>query len=190
MRQHRTAIIFTGAAALASFVAIGTGASAGAAPSYPTYGAAPNASSVTVAPTNAAHVATLATVHATKASVNGRTESILVNAKGLPLYYFAGDTAKQSKVSGALLHLWPALVATHPVGSGTPEKLAALQGANGHQVTYNGRFLYTFVDDTPGHVNGQGVSNFFVATPRLKSIAHSSVTAAVPTTSGSHGYGY
>ena len=102
--------------------------------------------------------------------MNGKTESILANAKGLPLYYFQGDTAKKSNVSGALLRLWPALVSAHPVGTGTPGKLTALQSANGHQVTYNGRFLYTFIDDTPGHVNGQGVSGFFVATPHLKSI--------------------
>ena len=108
-------------------------------------------------------------MHAATAAVNGKTESILENAKGLPLYYFQGDTAKKSSVSGGLLRLWPALVSAHPVGTGTPGKLTALQAANGHQVTYNGRFLYTFVDDTPGHVNGQGVSGFFVATPHLKS---------------------
>jgi predicted lipoprotein with Yx(FWY)xxD motif len=120
--------------------------------------------------------------------VNGKAQSILVNAKGLPLYYFQGDTAKQSKVSGVLLRLWPALVSAHPVGTGTPGKLTALQSANGHQVTYNGRFLYTFVDDTPGHVTGQGVSGFFVATPHLKSI--SGTTTAAASSSGSHGYGY
>ncbi len=190
MQIHRTAI-FSGALALGSFFAIGTGASAGAAPAYAPHGTGANAASATTArPTNVARVATVATVHATKAVVNGKTESILVNAKGLPLYYFGGDTAKKSNVSGVLLRLWPALVSAHPVGTGTPEKLSALASANGHQVTYNGRFLYTFVDDTPGHVNGQGVSGFFVATPHLKSINASSATVAVPASSGSHGYGY
>jgi predicted lipoprotein with Yx(FWY)xxD motif len=188
MRHHRSAI-FSGAIALASFFAIGTGASVGAAPSY---GAVAHASpATTVMPTNSPQgVANPATVHATTAAVNGKSQSILVDAKGLPLYYFQGDTAKKSDVSGKLLRLWPALVSAHPVGIGTPGKIAALQAANGHQVTYNGRFLYTFIDDTPGHVNGQGVSGFFVATPHLKSINGSSTTVAATASSGSHGYGY
>jgi predicted lipoprotein with Yx(FWY)xxD motif len=188
MLHHRTAI-FSGAIALASFFAIGTGASAGAAP---TYGAVANPSSVTTVrpPNNVARVGNPATVHATKAAVNGKAQSILVDAKGLPLYYFQGDTTKKSNVSGKLLRLWPALVSAHPVGTGTPGKLTALQAANGHQVTYNGRFLYTFIDDTPGQVNGQGVSGFFVATPHLKSSNGSTATVVAPTSSGSHGYGY
>jgi predicted lipoprotein with Yx(FWY)xxD motif len=132
----------------------------------------------------------LTTLHAATASVNGRSQSILVNAKGLPLYYFQGDTAKKSNVSGVLLRLWPALVSAHPVGTGTPGKLTALQSANGHQVTYNGRFLYTFIDDTPGQVTGQGVSGFFVATPHLKAINGSTTTAPPASSSASHGYGY
>jgi len=139
---------------------------------------------------NAAHLGTPATVHIATAAVNGKSQSILVDAKGLPLYYFQGDTAKKSNVGGKLLRLWPALVSAHPVGTGTPGKLTALQAANGHQVTYNGRFLYTFIDDTPNHVNGQGVSGFFVATPHLKSINGSTATAASPTGSASHGYSY
>jgi predicted lipoprotein with Yx(FWY)xxD motif len=188
MRHHRS-IIFSGAIALASFFAIGTGASAGAAP---TYGAGANPSSVTtVMPTvNVPRVGNPATVHATTAAVNGRSQSILVDAKGLPLYYFQGDTAKKSNVSGKLIRLWPALVSAHPVGTGTPGKLTALQAANGHQVAYNGRFLYTFIDDTPEHVNGQGVSGFFVATPHLKSINGSTATSTSATATGSHGYGY
>jgi predicted lipoprotein with Yx(FWY)xxD motif len=181
--------MFSGAVALASFFAIGTGAAAGAAT---TYGAGTNPSAATaVAPTgHTQHVGTPSTLHAATASVNGRSQSILVDAKGLPLYYFQGDTAKKSNVSGALLRLWPALVSAHPVGTGTPGKLTALHSTNGRQVTYNGRFLYTFIDDSPGHVNGQGVSGFFVATPHLKAINGSTTTAHAASSSASHGYGY
>ena len=123
MRHHRSAI-FSGAVALVSFFAIGTGASASAAP---TYGAGSNPSTADCrrAPP-ATSVGNLTTLHAATASVNGRSQSILVDAKGLPLYYFQGDTAKKSNVSGALLRLWPALVSAHPVGTGTPGKLTAL----------------------------------------------------------------
>ncbi len=188
MRDHRSAI-FGGAVALASFFAIGTGAAASAAPSYGA-GSHPSTATAVVPTSHIQRVGNLTTLHAATASVNGKSQSILVDTKGLPLYYFQGDTAKKSNVSGVLLRLWPALVSAHPVGTGTPGKLTALQSANGHQVTYNGRFLYTFIDDTPGHVTGQGVSGFFVATPHLKPIKGSTTTAAAPSSSGSHGYSY
>jgi predicted lipoprotein with Yx(FWY)xxD motif len=188
MRDHR-ATIFSGAVALASFFAIGTGVAASAAPAYGA-GSNPSTATASVPTSHIQRVGNLTTLHAATASVNGRSQSILVNAKGLPLYYFQGDTAKKSNVSGVLLRLWPALVSAHPVGTGTPGKLTALQSANGHQVTYNGRFLYTFVDDTPGHVTGQGVSGFFVATPHLKAINGSTTTAPPVSSSASHGYGY
>ena len=191
MRHYRSAI-FSGAVALTSFVAIGTGA-AGAAT---TYGAGsgtvtyPSPAPAVMPTSHIQRVANPATLHTATASVNGKAESVLVNANGLPVYYFQGDTAKKSNVSGALLRLWPALVSAHPVGSGTPGRLTALQSANGHQVTYNGRFLYTFVEDTPGRVTGQGVSGFFVATPHLKPINDSRTSDAAASSAATHGYSY
>jgi predicted lipoprotein with Yx(FWY)xxD motif len=165
MQLHRTTI-FSGALTLSSFLAIGAGAAAGAASS--------NGPS---------------TLHATSAQVGGRTETILVDAQGLPLYYFQNDTAKKSLVTGGLARLWPPLVGTKATATGVRGKLTVLKAANGHQVAYNGHFLYTFVSDTPGHVTGQGISNFFVATPRLKTIGTSS-TATAPVSTSSRGYGY
>jgi hypothetical protein len=69
--------------------------------------------------------------------------------------------------------------------------VTSLKEASGRQVTYNGHFLYTFVDDTPGHVTGQGVSKFFVATPGLRSIGSSATVKAAPApATPSRGYGY
>jgi hypothetical protein len=59
---------------------------------------------------------------------------------------------------------------------------------NGQQVSYNGHFLYTFVEDSPGRVTGQGVQNFFVATPSLTTDA-SNTGDMTPTPVG-NGYGY
>ena len=63
--------------------------------------------------------------------------------------------------------------------------------AHGHQVAYNGHLLYTFVSDHAGQVTGQGVQNFFVATPGLTSIAsspaHAGTAPAAPPATG-HGY--
>jgi hypothetical protein len=55
-------------------------------------------------------------------------------------------------------------------------------------VAYNGHFLYTFVADSPGHVTGQGVQNFFVATPGT--VAGTSNTAAPAGSPSSAGFGY
>ena len=84
-------------------------------------------------------------------------EVILVNDKGLPLYIYKPDTATTSMVTGELAALWPPLVASAPTGSGTSGVLAAVPTGSGRQVTYNGHFLYTFVEDSPGQVTGQGV---------------------------------
>jgi predicted lipoprotein with Yx(FWY)xxD motif len=110
-------------------------------------------------------VANQATVTAVKATVQGRLETILVDAHGLPLYTYTLDTANTSNVTGRLATLWPPLIADTPSARGANGALTSLQTSNGKQVSYNEHFLYTFVDDSPGKVTGQGVQSFFVATP-------------------------
>ena len=188
MKHHRTAI-FSGAAAVTSLIGVGIGTTAGAAPSHasPIQGAAAPATMQTLIRLQT--VANPATLHTATGTVNGKTETILVNAKGLPLYYYQADTAKKSFVSGELARLWPPLLSAKPTGTGTQGKLTALKVASGHQVTYNGHFLYSFVGDIPGHVTGQGVSNFFVATPHIKTVGSASkVTTPVPSSGGGYGY--
>jgi predicted lipoprotein with Yx(FWY)xxD motif len=183
MKHHRTAL-FGAAAATTSFIGVGIGAAAQAAPPRTTSSAATMKTVIRLQ-----SVAKPATLHTARGTVNGTTESILVNAKGLPLYYYQGDTAKKSFVSGELAQLWPPLLSAKPTATGTQGKLTALKVASGHQVTYNGHFLYTFVDDSPGHATGQGVSNFFVATPNVKTIGHV-LKAATPAPTSGVGYSY
>jgi predicted lipoprotein with Yx(FWY)xxD motif len=183
MRNHRS-VVFCGAIGLSSFVAVGAGAAANAAsPHGPTAH-----SSTTTMPANQRTVQS-PTVRTVTSDVNGKSQSILINSQGLPLYYHRGDTAKKSFVSGELARLWPPLVSAHPTSNGTHGKLSAHNAVVAHQVAYNGRFLYTFIDDTARHVTGQGVNDFFVATPHLKSI-NTSPTVAPVTSAGNSGYGY
>jgi predicted lipoprotein with Yx(FWY)xxD motif len=140
-------------------------------------------------PARAASGATAATLRSARATVGGKTETILVNSRGLPLYYYPRDTAKKSFVTGALAQFWPPLVSTSPTETGARGKLSVLIDVNGHQVTYNGHFLYTFAEDRPGHVTGQGVEGFFLATPDLKPVGSSSALKVMTTTAPS-GYGY
>jgi predicted lipoprotein with Yx(FWY)xxD motif len=156
--------------------------------------AAASSSSATAPPTvstTGTVPARSATVNVATATVGGRSEEVLVDAKGLPLYTYNGDTATRSEVSGGLAALWPPLVSGSPSESGANGKLTVVTDANGHQVLYNGHFLYTFVDDSPGHVTGQGVSNFFVATPNVRPIKNATTVKAAPApASSSRGYGY
>jgi predicted lipoprotein with Yx(FWY)xxD motif len=182
MARHRAAVaIITGALALS---ALGAGSAAAAAHNAP-----------------AAHLTTgqragraesalkVATLHPATAKVNGKPETVLVNARGLALYYYQLDTAKKSSVTGELAQFWPPLLAARPTEAGAQGRLTVVSDANGHQVAYNGHFLYTFSEDSPGHVNGQGVQDFFVATPSLKAIGSVVAPQAMTaTTSGSYSY--
>jgi predicted lipoprotein with Yx(FWY)xxD motif len=175
MRHPR--IIIAGIA-LAAVAAAGgvTAASAGASPT----------SSAPPAGQSAA-----ATVRTVSATVGGKTETILVNGRGRPLYYYRPDTATRSLVTGGLAQLWPPLTSPAPAAAGLSGKLTVLSDAHGDQVTYNGHPLYTFADDHAGQVTGQGVQDFFIATPGLAPITTSSAPAgpapAVPS-GGRYGY--
>jgi len=174
MRHPRIIIAGIGLAAVAAVGGI-TAASASSSPP----GSAPATS----------HSVTAATVRTASATVGGKTETILVNAAGLPLYYYRPDTASKSFVSGALAQLWPPLTSVTPAAAGVNGKLSVLNDVNGHQVTYNGHPLYTFADDHPGQVTGQSIQNFFVATPGLTPITASSAGTA-PAASPGGGLGY
>ena len=137
--------------------------------------------------------AAMDTIHTASATVAGNTKTILVDARGFPLYFYDPDTAAKSMVTGELAFLWPPLDATAPTAVGAPGALKVVNTANGHQVTYNGHFLYTFRQDSAGVVTGQGVQNFFVATPGIPILPKAVPTATpapapAPASSGSGGY--
>jgi predicted lipoprotein with Yx(FWY)xxD motif len=131
-----------------------------------------------------------ATVHTASASVAGKTETILVDSRGLPLYFYRPDTATRSFVTGSPAQLWPPPTATAAAEPGLSGKLAPLDDVDGRQRTYNGHPLYTFADDQAGNVTGHGVRDFFVATPGLAPIAGSAGSAGAAATVPSRGRGY
>src|SRR6202167_3266520 len=181
MRHPR---IIIASVSLAAVAALGGGITAAAATTS-------HASSQPAASQNAA-----ATVRTVSATVGGKTETVLVNKAGLPLYYYLNDTAAKSAVTGGLAALWPPLTSASPAATGLTGKLAAVMDVHGDQVAYNRHLLYTFADDQAGQVTGQGVQAFFVATPGITPISGSS-TAGSSTTAGTapaapsgSGYGY
>ena len=152
--------------------------------------AAASSSTPTAAASAASANSMSATVRTASANVAGKTETILVTSQGLPLYIYRPDTATKSLVTGGLAQLWPPLTSPAVAGAGVTGKVAVLKDVNGQQVTYNGHPLYTFVDDHAGQVTGQGVQNFFVATPGIASITMAGSTAPASSAVPTGGYGY
>ena len=188
MRHPR---IFIAGIGLAAIAAVG-GATAAADAGPPASGTAPAASAPAARPpAPAAGSGATATVHTALATVGGRTQAILVNGHGLPLYYYRPDTATRSLVSGGLARLWPPLTSAAPTGaSGVTGKLTVVHDAHGDQVGYNGHLLYTFAGDRAGQVTGQGFQNFFVATAGLATPATSSAPGTTVPAAQPSGYGY
>jgi predicted lipoprotein with Yx(FWY)xxD motif len=65
------------------------------------------------------------TVQTAQATVNGKTTTILTNARGLTLYYFTPDTASKTVCTGSCAQTWPPLLFT---GTGKPTASTALPG--------------------------------------------------------------
>ena len=167
----------------------GIGLAAVAAAGGVTAAAAAGGTSASSATTG--HSATAPTVRTASATVAGKTETILVNSGGLPLYFYRADTAAKSLVTGGVATLWPPLTSATPTATGASGKLTVVNDTHGHQVAYNGHLLYTFASDRAGQVTGQGVQNFFVATPGLAPIASSPAPAGpAPAAPPAGGYGY
>ena len=186
MRHPKLIIAGIGLAAVAAAGGVTAAAAAAGGTSASSSAAGHSASS-----SAAGHSATAATVRTASATVAGKTETILVTSGGLPLYFYRPDTAATSLVTGGVAALWPALTSAAPTAAGAPGKLTVVNDSHGPQVAYNGHLLYTFVSDHPGQVTGQGVQNFFVATPGLARIASSPAQGGmVPAAPSAHGYGY
>ena len=96
-----------------------------------------------------------------EAKIKGKT--VLTNVAGHTLYSLSSETHGKfscTKPSGCLSIWHPLKIAggVKPVG---PVKLGTVKRPEGGlQVTYRGRPLYTFVEDTkPGQANGEGVKD-------------------------------
>ena len=120
-----------------------------------------------------------ATLNVASAVVGGKSQQILVDAKGMSLYYLTSDTATSSVCTGGCAEAWPPLLSTSVPKAPAPAtgKLALIKTANGSQVSYNGHLLYKFGDDSKaGDVEGEGLHGpqngvWHVATPGLKALA-------------------
>ena len=125
-------------------------------------------------------------------SVSG-VGDVLVDTKGMTLYYLKTETPGKIMCTGGCATAWPPLllpsgVTAATAGSGVDaSKLGTITRPDGGtQVTYNGMPLYLFASDTSaGQATGQGVAGFFAVTT-----SGTSSSGGGSTGSGSGGYGY
>jgi predicted lipoprotein with Yx(FWY)xxD motif len=91
------------------------------------------------------------------ATVGGVT--VLTNANGRTLYWFAPDTPATSRCTGSCALYWPPVTGDPQAGPGVTGKLGTITRPNGgREATYNGHPLYTYVGDTaPGQAKGNNL---------------------------------
>ncbi len=124
------------------------------------------------------------------ATIGGAT--VLTNAKGFTLYWFAPDTPTTSKCNGSCATFWPPVKGPATAGTGVTGKLATIKRSDGSlQATYNGHPLYTYSGDSaPGQAKGNGLNaSGGVWHEVTASGAAAPASSASPSSSGG-GYGY
>ena len=122
--------------------------------------------------------------------------TVLVNAQGKTLYWFALDTSTASKCTGSCATYWPPLIGTPKAASGANLTMAfgTIKRSGGQlQATYDGHPLYTYAGDTSAGQtggNGKNLSGglWWAMTPTgTKPSAKPSASAS---SSSGGGYGY
>jgi len=106
---------------------------------------------------------------------------ILVDQKGLPLYYDSKNTPGHWACTKGCLTAWPPMVLSkgHKSADAGPgvKGLGTVKAPYGTQVTWKGKALYTFIEDSPGKVTGNHLHNFLVvALPKATSTSRSPMT--------------
>jgi len=191
MRNRWWAVpVLAGGAAL--LAACGSSASPSASGSTPPGGGGVTAPAAAQSSSTAAGSAVISTRSTSKGTV-------LVDAKGETLYWFAIDTPTTSKCTGSCATYWPPVIGkpTAAAGMSLPHALGSITRANGQvQATYDGHPLYTYAADTaPGQVKGNGLNAsgglWWAATPTgAKLSAAAAQPSSSASSSGGGGYGY
>ena len=85
--------------------------------------------------------------------------TVLTNARGFTLYWFAPDTSTASKCTGSCAAYWPPVTGDPKAGPGITGRLGTIsRGGHTVQATYDGHPLYTYIGDNgPGQANGNNL---------------------------------
>jgi predicted lipoprotein with Yx(FWY)xxD motif len=131
------------AAAAAALAACGSSSPSSSSPSSPSSTPATSSSGPSSSSTSASSV-----VIGTRSTSIG---TVLVNAQGHTLYWFAKDTPTTSNCTGTCASYWPPVLGKPKAASGTtlPKAFGTIKRSGGQvQATYDGHPLYTYASDT------------------------------------------
>ena len=86
--------------------------------------------------------------------------SVLANARGFILYWFAPDTPAKSVCNGSCAAYWPPVKGPVTAGPGVAGTLGTIKRSDGStQATYEGHPLYTYVGDSaPAQAHGNNLN--------------------------------
>lgn len=129
--------------------------------------------------------------------------TVLVDAKGNALYTNNQDSGMNVACTGSCTAIWVPLMAP---SSGQPTssdqavqaKLGMVKSNGGSQVTFGGKPLYSFVQDSPGQVTGNGFTDNFggtsftwtvASTGQASSSANGTNTSSGSSSGGAYGSG-
>jgi len=85
--------------------------------------------------------------------------TVLTDAKGFTLYWFAPDTPSTSECTGSCAAYWPPATGNPAAGPGVTGRLGTIKRPGGtEQATYDGHPLYTYIGDRArGQANGNKI---------------------------------
>ena len=117
--------------------------------------------------------------------------TVLANAAGFTLYWFAPDTAAKSNCTGSCAQRWPPVTGPARAGVGVTGTLGWITRSDGSiQATYDGHPLYTAsVDTAPRQAKGNGL-NASGGRWHEVTVSGAAAPAASPSPNGSGGGGY
>jgi predicted lipoprotein with Yx(FWY)xxD motif len=86
--------------------------------------------------------------------------SVLTNARGYTLYWFAPDAPRRSACYDACAEYWPPVTGRPIAGPGVTGRIGTIRRTGGAtQVTYDGHPLYTYIGDSaPGQSSGNNIN--------------------------------
>jgi predicted lipoprotein with Yx(FWY)xxD motif len=123
--------------------------------------------------------------------------TVLTDAQGKTLYWFAIDTPTMSNCNASCAGFWPPVIGKAAAAAGTslPHGFGTITRSDGRvQATYDGHPLYTYVGDTAaGQFNGNGKNLsgglWWAMTPSGAKLAAAAPSGS-SSSSGGGGYGY
>jgi predicted lipoprotein with Yx(FWY)xxD motif len=126
----------------------------------------------------------------------GDEGALLVDSAGQALYAADQETAAGVVLcTDACISFWEPLTVSDvpPRGDSLPGELGVVERADGlRQVTYDGQLLYSFVEDKPGEVTGDGFEDAFDGQTLTWHVVHANGSTSAAdsdgTTAGPLGY--